>query len=253
MKSITGIIFDIDGVLEFQGIVYPRAIEIINTLRARGLILRFLTNSTLKSRASCAAKLQQKGFTLTIDEIVTASYATAMYLRSLNPRSCWVLLAREGLEEFKGLPMDTDNPEYIVIGDYREYFNFESMNKAFRLLRKGAKLVGMIPELVDTSMGELELNVGSWVQMLEKASGVEATYIGKPHPYAIELTLKGMNLPREQVAMIGDRVNTDVIGAHNSGLKSILVKTGEFDPKDLDKKNKSDFVIDTIQDILALV
>jgi HAD superfamily hydrolase (TIGR01450 family) len=197
--------------------------------------------------------LVQQGFDITVDEVVTASYATATYLRTLNPRSCWVLLKREGLDEFKGLPMDSENPEYIVVGDYREWFNFENMNKAFRLLSKGAKLIGMIPELVDNSMGDLELNVGSWVQMLEKASGVKATYIGKPHPFAIELTLKSINLPREHIALVGDKVNTDMVGARNAGLHSILVKTGEFDPKDLHGKIKPDFVIDSIRELLKLV
>ena len=77
MDGIKGIIFDIDGVLEYQGKVYPGAVDVVNSLRERGMILRFLTNSTLKSRPSCAAKLRKAGFGASDEEVFTASYATA--------------------------------------------------------------------------------------------------------------------------------------------------------------------------------
>ena len=111
MNAIRGVIFDIDGVLIFQGRVYPNAIEVVDTLRAKGLVLRFLTNSTLNSRASCTEKLRQSGFHVLEHEVITASYATAVYLRSQNPRSCWVMVDREGIQEFKAFVQDTDNPE----------------------------------------------------------------------------------------------------------------------------------------------
>ena len=76
MTDIRGIIFDIDGVLEFQGSVYPGAVETLKKLRDRGFALRFLTNSTLKSRASCAARLRRAGYRVSDDEVITASYAT---------------------------------------------------------------------------------------------------------------------------------------------------------------------------------
>ncbi len=146
-----GIIFDVDGVLTFQGVTYPGAVETIEILREKEIILKFVTNSTLKSRKSCAERLRKAGFTIMDEEVITASYATAVYLKELNPRSCWVLLEREGRDEFKDFNHDTETPEYVVVGDYRDNLNFENMNKALRLLLKGAKLVGMSPELVDAS------------------------------------------------------------------------------------------------------
>jgi len=97
MKDIKGVIFDIDGVLEFQDTVYPGAVETVNALKDRGIVLRFLTNSTLKSRASCAARLREAGFRIDVDEVITASYATAVYLDEVKPSSCWIMLEREGL------------------------------------------------------------------------------------------------------------------------------------------------------------
>jgi HAD superfamily hydrolase (TIGR01458 family) len=251
--DIKGIIFDIDGVLEFQGKVYPGAVETIDRLRQKGIVLRFLTNSTLKSRKSCTERLQKAGFRLQEEEVITASSATAKYLGGLSPRSCWVMLEREGRDEFKNFVQDADNPEYVVVGDCRNRFDFDHLNQAVRLLLKGAKLIGMQAELLDTSMGEVELNVGSWVGMLERAAGIKATYIGKPSPYVFDLTLETMGLDKEEVIVVGDRVSTDVKGAKECGLKSVLIKTGEYSERDLVAGIEPDFVIDSISEVLRVV
>jgi HAD superfamily hydrolase (TIGR01458 family) len=252
MEDVKGIIFDVDGVLKFRGQVYPDAIQTVEELREKSLVLRFLTNSTLNSRASLADKLNRSGFQVSTNEIITASYATAVYLKSLNPRSCWVMVEREGREEFNEFVQDTHDPEYIVVGDNRSQFDFDHLNYALRLLMKGAKLIGMQSELLDNSMGELELNVGSWVGLLERASGVQATYIGMPNSFSFELALQTMHLSRRQVLMVGDRVETDVRGAQDFGLRSVLVRTGEFDPSHLDGTVAPDVIIDSIQDLLSL-
>jgi inorganic pyrophosphatase len=247
-----GAIFDVDGVLEYHGKALPGAAEAVARLRDIGVVVRFLTNSTLKSRASCAARLERNGIEASVAEVITASFAAASYVRSLNPRSCWVMLEREGLEEFDGIPVDEANPEYIVVGDNRSRFDFEHLNRALRLLASGAKLVGMQSELVDTSMGALELNVGSWVGMLERASGVKAVYTGKPDAYAFELALASMKLAKTEVAMVGDKVSTDVRGARDFGIASILVKTGEFDPKELADHPSPDFVLGSVREVAAV-
>ncbi len=253
MKHIKGIIVDIDGVLEFQGKVYPGAIETIQTLREQGKILRFLTNSTLKSRLSCAQKLQSRGFRVSPEEVITASYATAQYLRACHPRSCWVMAEREGMHEFQEFQHDSEQPEYVVIGDNRSRFDFTHLNLALRFLLKGAKLIGMQGELLDNSMGEPELNVGSWVSMLERASGVQATYIGKPNAYVFELALKTMELQKSEVVMVGDRLETDIVGAREFGLSSILMKTGEFTEQDLESHIQADVVCHSIRDVLDVL
>ncbi len=196
LSEIKGMIFDIDGVLTFQGLVIPGAIEAISSFRSIGFMLRFLTNSTLKSRRSCTERLVQQGFDVYENEVLTASYLTAVFLRNINPRSILLMLEREGVEEFVDFIHDPYNPEYIVVGDNRTNFDFDHLNHAVRVLRKGAKLIGMTSELLDTSMGELELNVGAWVRLLELASSVKATYIGKPNPFAFDCAFQSMNLKK---------------------------------------------------------
>ena len=130
VRKFNGAMFDIDGVLEFQGKAYPGAIELLDLLRKKGITIRILSNSTLKSRKVCTERLNRQGFRIIEEEVITASWATARYLRTLNPKSCWVMLKGEGLDEFKEFNMDEKAPEYIVLGDYREEFKFENMNKA---------------------------------------------------------------------------------------------------------------------------
>ncbi len=247
-----GVMFDVDGVLTYQGRTYPGAVETVDILKDKGIILRFVTNSTLKSRKSCAEQLRKAGFSVAEEEVITASYATAVYLKGIKPKSVWVLLEREGFNEFKEFNHDSENPEYIVVGDYRDKFTFGNMNKALRLLLKGAKLIGMSQERVDTSMGDIELNVGSWVHMLECASGVNAVYIGKPNPYMFLLALDSMRLDRNEVVMVGDTVTTDVRGAHNVGMKAALVKTGEFVEEDLNLGIPPDFICDSVKGIVEI-
>ena len=251
-EKFQGIIFDIEGVLLFQGKAYPHAAELLDLLRGKRITIRILSNSTLQSRKSYAEKLTDMGFTIYESEVVTASFATARYLKTLHPASCWVMLKGEGLEEFNGFNHDSDDPEYIVMGDFREGFNFQNMNKALRLLQKGAKLIVMIPEIVDHSMGGAELTVGAYGNMLEEAANIKATYIGKPNEYVFDMTLETMGIEKGKVLMVGDKITTDVVGAKKAGIKSALVKKGEFMESDLDCDIKPDYVFDSIKDIERL-
>ena len=229
IEHFDGVIFDVDGVLEYQKRVYPGAVELIDRLNAHGTSVRILTNSTLKSRHTAASKLRARGFAIQDEQVITASYATAQYLRQKNTRSCWVMLKGEGLEEFRDLPRDDENPEYLVLGDCRDEFNFQNLNRAVQILTRGAKLIVMIPEMIDSSLGEMELTVGAYGRMLEVALNIEGIYIGKPSRYIFEATLESMNLQdRDRVLMVGDKTSTDILGAKNAGLRSALIRTGEF-------------------------
>ena len=87
--------------------------------------------------------------------------------------------------------------------------------------------------------------------MLEAASGVQAVYVGKPQPFVFELALAGMGLSRDEVVMVGDRIDGDVSGARACGIRSVLVRTGEFRPADLDARIEPDSVLDSIADLVG--
>ena len=252
-QAVDAVVFDIDGVLEYRGQVYPGATDLVAHLKRLLIPVRILSNSTLKSRRSCTAKLRQKGFGVEEDEVFTASYATAVYLRTLNPRSCWIMLDGDGLEEFAEFIQTRDNPEYVVVGDYRNKFNFRNLNLALGCLNRGAGPIVMITEQVDGSLGHLELTVGAYGRMLEVAAGIRATWIGKPQRYMFDLALQSLpGLPPERVLMVGDKVITDIAGARKAGMRSALVRTGEFRPTDLGHPAVPDVVIDSVADLQTL-
>jgi HAD superfamily hydrolase (TIGR01458 family) len=247
-RQFDGVIFDVDGVLEYQGNVYPGAVELLEELRRSGADVRILTNSTLKSRRSAALKLRNKGFPVDDEQVVTASYASAQYLRDHRARSCWVMLKGEGIEEFHDLPQDPERPDYLVLGDCRDEFNFVNMNRALKLLMNGARLIVMIPEMVDSSMGDLELTVGAYGRMLEEAAKTQAVYIGKPNQYIFDIALSGMRVgDRGRVLVVGDKVSTDIRGAQQAGARSALIKTGEYREGDLDGSVRPDYVFESME------
>jgi ribonucleotide monophosphatase NagD (HAD superfamily) len=111
----------------------------------------------------------------------------------------------------------------------------------------------MIPEKVDHSLGGVELTVGAYGQMLEDAAGIKATYIGKPGSYMFDAApLEGIHADRDRVLMIGDRVATDILGARRAGIKSVLVKTGEFKESDLTDDVQPDFIVNSVNEIEVL-
>jgi inorganic pyrophosphatase len=250
IEHFDGVIFDIDGVLEYQKRVYPGAVELIDRLRSHGTAVRILTNSTLKSRHTAASKLRAGGFAIQDEQVITASYATAQYLRQKNIRSCWVMLKGEGLDEFHDLPRDDENPEYLVLGDCRDEFNFHNLNKAAKMLSGGAKLIVMIPEMIDSSLGQFELTVGAYGRMLELALNIKAAYIGKPSRYIFDATLDSMDLQdRDRVLMVGDKFSTDILGAKNAGVRSALIRTGEFGQDGSSAGVQPDYSFDSIAEL----
>jgi HAD superfamily hydrolase (TIGR01458 family) len=250
---LRGVVLDIDGVLVLGQEVCPGAVEAVDQLRRQGLKLRFLTNSTLHSRRSSAEKLRQAGVRVDADEIITASSATAAYLRECGARSCWVMLEGRGLEEFEGIPSDESAPEYLAVGDNRSRFDFETLSRALRVIVNGAELIGMQSELVDTSFGQLELNVGSWVGMLERASGTSAVYIGKPYRYVFDLTLQSMDLQPDQVLMVGDQISIDIRGGQQAGMRTALVVAGRHHEADPGLSPDPDFIIDSVAELPLLL
>lgn len=238
--SFRGLLLDVYGVLEFKGKPCPGALEFINTLNARHIPYRLLTNSTLQSRSSMAEKLNGMGFDVTPDSLVTASSATAAWLKTQNAQSCQVIIDGRGLEEFASLPLieglvpgktlnEREVPEYLVLGDARDGFNFANINVMYRHLIAGATLVMMIPNVTSVEKTGPEITVGGYGAMLETASAKPAVRIGKPAAIMFEMALQDMGLERSAVLMVGDNQGVDVEGARGAGMASALIQTGEHD------------------------
>lgn len=173
-------LIDLDGTLYFKGEPCPGAIETVNYLRQKKYQLRFLTNTTAKTPEMLRAQMQAMGFDVYENEIFNATYACLQYLRAQPKVSCHFMVDDAVKAFFKEIPIDNEAPDYIVVGDYGEGFDFHALNHAFRLLMDGAELIALQKGLYWFSSEGMFLDCGAFVTLLETASDKTAKVMGKP-------------------------------------------------------------------------
>ena len=244
---------DLDGTLYFKGEPYPGAIEAVNYLRQVGYQLRFLTNTTAKTPKMLHAQMQALGFGIYEDEIFNATYACLQYLRS-QPKVCCHFMVDGAVKAFfKEIPIDDNTPDFVVVGDYGEGFDFHALNHAFRLLMKGAELIALQKNLYWFSPEGMFLDCGAFVTLLEAAAGKTATVMGKPSETFFNIALESLQLSPNEAVVVGDDITSDIIGAERMEMRSILVKTGKFKPDQLeDPVAKPTWTLDSVSALLQL-
>lgn len=243
---IKGILCDIGGVLYVGDTPYPGAVEAINRFKATYPI-RFLTNTTQKTGAQVVSNLQKMGFDIDASEVITALDVTKAYLQQ-HQSSAVLLLTNAAAEFFQDLP---EGPcRYVVVGDAQENFTYPHINAAFRTLMNGGELLAAANNrYFQDHDGELSIDAGAFVSALEYASGKKAHVIGKPSSEFYHLACASMGIEPESAVMIGDDIQSDVLGAQRAGLQGILVRTGKYTSEDLDGSIVPDAVYDSIADI----
>ncbi len=250
LSTVDGLLIDIDGVLTLGEEVIPGAPEVIETLRARQIPFRFMTNTTIYCRYTLLDRLHSLGFAATLDDLYTATYVAARYLKEQNAQSYFPLLLPDAQLEFAGIDVDEEAPEYVVVGDLGASFTFSRLNRAFRALLNGAKLVALHKKRHWRTPDGLFLDAGPFVMALEYAAETNAIVVGKPSEAYFKMVLDDLGLPLERVAMIGDDIEIDVRGARRMGIQGWLVKTGRFRKEDLGRGIWPDLVLDSIADLI---
>jgi HAD superfamily hydrolase (TIGR01458 family) len=249
-NEIKGFLLDIDGVLYVRNEIVEGAVETVDFLKNHYKVA-FITNTTTKTKKMIVETLINFGFDVKEDEIFSALEALKQFLIS-EKKGAFLLLKDSVKSEFKDIP--SHHIDYVVVGDARENFTYENMNKAFRYLFNGVELIAAAKNkyFKDTD-GALSLDCGAFIVGLEYATGKEARLIGKPNKDFFHLAVERLGLKPEEVAVIGDDIEADVQGAIDAGLKGILVKTGKFTPQDLKKGIQPDLVINSIKDLLNFI
>ncbi len=249
-KSIKGLLLDLDGVLYIIDKPVEGAQETLKKLKERFKV-RFITNTTTKPVRVVYERLKDMGFDVEKEEIFSALEATKLFLKE-KKSGAFLLLTDLAKEDFKDIPEEP--VKYVVVGDARKNFSYENMNKAFRYLMDGAELIAAAKNRYFRDKdGKLSLDCGAYVVGLEFATGKKAKLIGKPNKDFFLLAVKSMGLKPEEVAVIGDDIESDVKGSMDAGLKGILVKTGKFTPDDLKKGIKPDLIIEDINALLSYI
>jgi HAD superfamily hydrolase (TIGR01458 family) len=221
------VLLDLDGVLYVGGCPVPGAVAAVEQLRAAGLTLRFVTNTTAHSRRETLDKLGRLGFALAEDELATPALLALQHCRERGHRKVALLMRDEVKEEFRELE-ESNEPDAIIVGDLGERFGYEVLNRAFRQLIGGAELIALQKNRYWMRADGLALDVGPFVAALEYATGREAYVVGKPARTFFDSVLGELGVEAAEAAMVGDDIESDIGGAQAAGLTGILVRTGKY-------------------------
>jgi HAD superfamily hydrolase (TIGR01458 family) len=221
---IEGLLVDLDGTLYVGDEPVEGAREALGELKAYGITVRYVTNTTRKPRREVRDHLLSLGFEIEETEIFTPARAAAGLI---GDRRCFPLVDEALLEDLEEVTLTEDRPDYVLVGDLGEGFTYERLNAAFRLLVNGAELLALQKNRYWRTESGLSLDAGPFVVALEYASGKSATVVGKPEESFFRLALEDMG-SRHEVAMVGDDPETDVAGARAAGLRGFQVKTGKY-------------------------
>ena len=245
---VKGVLLDLSGVLHVGNTALPGAVEALLRLRASGLPLRFVTNTTRSTRRAVAGKLRDMGFDVADEEIITAPRAAREHLQRHGLRP--LLLVHPGVaEEFADVPQL--EPNVVLLGDAGEAFDYRHMNVAFRLLMDGAPLLAMGRNRYFMDDDGLNLDAGPFVAALEYAAGVQATVLGKPATAFYHAAVAALGCRPEQVVMVGDDVEADVLGAVTAGLQGVLVRSGKY--REGDEQRLTDRCAPAMANLTAVV
>jgi HAD superfamily hydrolase (TIGR01458 family) len=243
----SGLLLDLDGtVYEDDGLIDGADVA-IEALRAGGVPVRFVTNTTRVPRATIAGWLEDFGVPATADDIFTPPLAAVAWLKEQGIRRVAVCLPEGSLAEFAEFEITDVDPEAVVVGDLGPAWNFDTMNRVFRWLLDGVEFVALHRNRYWKTGGEWVLDVGAFVAAFEYATGRQATLVGKPSRPMFEAAARSMGLALSDVAMVGDDLQADVAGAQEIGIQGIMVRTGKFRAQELESAEiEPDLVIDSL-------
>jgi len=250
LRGVKGLLADLDGTLYVGDEAIPGAREALTSLRAAGVPMRFLTNTTTRPREALVEKLASMGLDIAAEEIFTAPRVAAEVLRQHGITRAYFLLKPAVLADLDGIEPVATGAQAVVIGDMGADFTYERLNRAFRLLIEGAEFYALAENRMFRGADGLCLDVGAFVRGLECASRREATLLGKPARAFFEAALAGLGLRSNEVAVIGDDLEGDVGGAQGAGMRGVLVRTGKFRAEELASASiKPDAVLGSFADV----
>jgi NagD protein len=221
-------LMDMDGVLVHEENAIPGAQEFITRLRELGKPFLVLTNNSIYTTRDLAARLRASGLDVPEESIWTSALATARFLDDQRPGGTAFAIGEAGLTNALyevGYTMTDRDPDYVVLGETRTY-SFERITRAIRLLGGGARLIATNPDPTGPAPDGPLPATGAVAALISRATGVEPYYIGKPNPLMMRSALNAIEAHSETTAMVGDRMDTDIVAGLEAGLESILVLTG---------------------------
>lgn len=252
------LLFDLDGVIYQDGKAIDGAVETLDWLNQQSIPHRFITNTTSRPRQSIIDRLAGYGLGVAPEDVLTPPAATCLWLQQQAINTIALFIPEATHEDFEAFTVLADTAEQgaeaVIVGDLGENWNFQCLNRAFRLLTADpdCRLLALGMTRYWRATDGLRLDTGPFVRALEFASDKSATVLGKPAPDFFNIALEQLGHDAEQTIMIGDDIRADIAGAQQSGLKTALVKTGKFRDTDLSGNIQPDYLLDSIADLPTL-
>ncbi|MEU7181131.1 MULTISPECIES: HAD-IIA family hydrolase [Streptomyces] len=255
-KPIESWLTDMDGVLMHEGIPVPGADAFIKKLRDSGRPFLVLTNNSIYTARDLHARLNRIGLDVPAENIWTSALATAKFLDDQHPGGSAYVIGEAGLttalHEVGYVLTDTD-PDFVILGETRTY-SFEAMTKAVRLINDGARFVATNPDETGPSAEGALPATGAVAALITAATGKKPYFIGKPNPLMMRTALNTIGAHSETSAMIGDRMDTDVLAGLEAGMQTYLVLTGLTAKEDVGRfPYRPTHVKDSIADLVDFI
>jgi NagD protein len=252
-KAIESWLTDMDGVLVHEGEPVPGAPEFVHRMKQSGKPFLILTNNSIYTSRDLQARLSRMGIEVPEQSIWTSALATAQFLGDQRPGGTAYVIGEAGLTtalHAVGYVLTDYAPDYVVLGETRTY-SFEAITKAIRLINDGARFICTNPDATGPSNEGALPAAGSVAAMVSKATGVEPYFVGKPNPMMMRSALNTIEAHSESTAMIGDRMDTDVLCGLEAGLETILVLTGISTREETEKyPYRPSRIVDSVADLI---
>jgi NagD protein len=230
-------LMDMDGVLVREEHAIAGAPEFIGRLVETGTPFLLLTNNSIWTRRDLAARLRAGGLDVPEESIWTSALATAAFLENQRPGGTAFVIGESGLTtalHSAGYTIDERDPDYVVLGETRTY-SFERIAHAIRLIGRGARFIATNPDPTGPAPDGPLPATGAVAALISRATGAAPYFMGKPNPLMMRSALNTLEAHSEETAMIGDRMDTDIVAGIEAGLETILVLTGVTTSDDIEK------------------
>ena len=227
-REIKSWLMDMDGVLVHEEHAVPGAERFLERLRETETPFLVLTNNSIYTRRDLAARLRLSGLEVPEESIWTSALATARFIEDQRPGGSAFVIGETGLTTALhegGYTLTEREPDYVVLGETRTY-SFERITHAIRLISNGARFIATNPDPTGPSSAGPLPATGSVAALISHATGVEPYFVGKPNPLMMRSALNSLDAHSETTAMVGDRMDTDIVSGLEAGLEAILVLTG---------------------------
>jgi NagD protein len=252
-REIHSWLMDMDGVLVHEETAIPGADRFLTRLRERELPFLVLTNNSIYTPRDLSARLRASGLEVPEDAIWTSALATARFLDDQRPGGSAFVIGEAGLTTAlhdAGYTLTEREPDYVVLGETRTY-SFSRITQAIRLIVEGARFIATNPDPTGPTPDGPVPATGSVAALISRATGVAPYFVGKPNPLMMRSALNAIDAHSESAAMVGDRMDTDMVSGLEAGMHTVLVLTGSTQRAEAERfPYRPSRIVDSIADLV---